>query len=509
MAFGDLSHFFAVCSKVEPSPTPAGVNIVRTLMLDVFSMIAAAAIAGCADSEPTQTDSLSGVGGSAPADTTHSQAGGGKSGSSTSSGTKSLQSNAGGASSSASTPSTTTSPVASVGGSASSANPSVGKGGAGVGGATSSVGGNGSGGKVAAGGADVGVGGKTATPGAAGKAAGGKASSVGGASGAGGRAAATGGRAAGGAATGGTSESSPVATAGAPDFGDKFVGNITTGNSIDSGGLTYSKYWNQITPENAGKWGSVQSSGSSNYNWTTLDSIYSYATKNNVIFKQHCFLWGSQQPGGSLTETNVKNWMTEFCKRYPQTKVIDVVNEPPPHTTPSYANSIGGGTNGDWKWIANAFTWARAACPNAILVLNDYNNIEWSSDNSHFISIVKAIQSANAPIDAIGAQSHDLDHSGISSSTVKPLLEKLHTETGLPIYITEMDIDSSDDATQLKMYQDYFPLFLETEYVKGITIWGWIYGQTWSQASNSGLVRSGKSRSAMTYIMGLLNRPAP
>ncbi|HOU93176.1 MAG TPA: endo-1,4-beta-xylanase, partial [Polyangiaceae bacterium] len=99
------------------------------------------------------------------------------------------------------------------------------------------------------------------------------------------------------------------------------------------------------------------------------------------------------------------------------------------------------------KWIANAFTWAREACPNAILVLNDYNTIEWSGDNQRFIGIVKAIQAAGAPIDAVGAQAHDLDHGSVTFNTVKSLLTKLHDDTGLPVYITEMDLSYTDDAT--------------------------------------------------------------
>src|SRR4029079_18676271 len=86
----------------------------------------------------------------------------------------------------------------------------------------------------------------------------------------------------------------------------------------------------------------------------------------------------------------------------------DVVNEPPPHTTPAYADAIGGGTNGNWQWITNSFTWARAACPGAILILNDYNNIEWSGDNTHYLSIISALKTAGAPIDAIGAQAQAL-----------------------------------------------------------------------------------------------------
>ena len=72
--------------------------------------------------------------------------------------------------------------------------------------------------------------------------------------------------------------------------------------------------------------------------------------------------------------------MHDFCERYPKTRLADVVNEPPPHTSPDFANNIGGGTNGDWAWIANASKWARDACPDAILILNDYNNIEWPDD---------------------------------------------------------------------------------------------------------------------------------
>jgi endo-1,4-beta-xylanase len=313
----------------------------------------------------------------------------------------------------------------------------------------------------------------------------------------------------GGVAGGGTTGSTSGAggSTGTVSTLPKFVGNITTNNQVDTGGLTYATYWDQISPENAGKWGSVQSSGGGSYNWGTLDAIYDYTEKHKIIFKEHCFVWGSQQPGGTITQANVQAWMQAFCKRYPNTKLIDVVNEPPPHTTPSYASAIGGGTDGDWKWITNAFTWAREACPNATLILNDYNDIEWSGDIQHMIDIVTKIKAAGAPIDAIGAQSHDAYR--FSAATLKANMDKVQKATGLPMYITEYDISNTDDAAQLKIYQDHIPMFLSTDYVKGITIWGWIYGSTWQQAANSGLIRNGKARSAMTWLMQTLGRPAP
>jgi len=293
---------------------------------------------------------------------------------------------------------------------------------------------------------------------------------------------------------------------GSQSEGLEFVGNITTGNAIDTNGLRFADYWDQITPENAGKWGSVQSNASGAFNWNTLDAIYDYTETNGIIFKQHAFVWGSQQPGGTPTQDQLINWIRSFCERYPNTKLIDVVNEPPPHTEPNYVNNIGGGTNGSWAWITNSFKWARQYCPNAVLIFNDYNNIEWPNDNQHFIDITKRVLQDGGPIDAVGAQSHDLDHQQVSSEQVSRLLNKLHTDTGLPVYITELDLDYSDDQAQLAAYQTYFPMFRDADFVKGITIWGWIYGRTWSQAANSGLIRNGQPRPAMTWLMDELGR---
>jgi endo-1,4-beta-xylanase len=294
----------------------------------------------------------------------------------------------------------------------------------------------------------------------------------------------------------------PVVPASLP----KFVGNITTGNSVDTNGLVYSDHWNQITPENAGKWGSVQATAASAPNYAALDAIYDYTQRKGIIFKEHTFIWGPQQPSGDITPADVQSWMSGFCSRYPNTRLIDVVNEPPPHQEPRYSDAIGGGTNGNWQWIVNAFTWARAACPNATLILNDYNNIEIANQNQHFIDIVKALQAQGAPIDALGAQSHGLNGAN-SARTMIPLLTKLHDDTGLPVYITEYDINQADDATQLARFQEHFAFFLDTEWVRGVTVWGWILGRTW--VANSGLIRDGQPRPAMVWLMQQLGRPVP
>ncbi len=361
-----------------------------------------------------------------------------------------------------------------------------------------------------AGGGTSGAGGAAAGAGAGGALAGGSGGASGGGNGGSGGVSGS----AGSGGTGGNGGSGGASGAGGMGGGGgsgelpKFVGNITTGwpGSADTNGRIFSNYWDQITPENAGKWGSVQPTATSDFNWDTLDAIYDYTQSKGIIFKEHVFVWGSQQPSGTITETHVKKWMEEFCKRYPETALIDVVNEPPPHTEPAYSGAIGGGTNSTWQWIINAFTWAHQYCPNAILILNDYNNIEYGDQTQHFIDIAKAVKNAGAPIHALGAQAHGLS-GGITSQTMQNLLTKMHDDTGLPVYITEYDIDLSNDNDQLTKYQQHFAFFLDTEWIKGVTVWGWIYGSTW--VTSSGLIKDGNARPAMTWLMGELDRTTP
>jgi endo-1,4-beta-xylanase len=313
------------------------------------------------------------------------------------------------------------------------------------------------------------------------------------------------------ATSGGAGAGGDVGAGGSGAELPRFVGTTTTGwmGDLDTDGLTFSDYWAQVTPENAGKWGSVQSRVGAAYNWTTLDAVHDQAVASGVVFKEHTLVWGSAQPSGVTSQDDVIDWIRSFCERYPDTQLIDVVNEPSPHTTPYYVNEIGGGTDGDWQWVTNSFLWARQYCPQAVLILNDYGNIEWPTQSQHFIDLVNTVRENGGPIDALGAQAHDVDHPSVSFGTVSSLLEKLHEDTGLPVYITELDLSYRDDGEQLSAYQRFFPLFWGADFVRGITLWGWIYGSTASTAPDAGLVRDGVPRPAMDYLMAQLGRSAP
>ena len=114
----------------------------------------------------------------------------------------------------------------------------------------------------------------------------------------------------------------------------KFLGNITTDYSseMDYDGFIFSNYWNQVTPENATKWESVEGTRGV-YDWTGADKAYNYATQHGFPFKFHTLVWGSQFPQWFKTLSvreryiAIVKWMDAVKAKYPNLPMIDVVNE--------------------------------------------------------------------------------------------------------------------------------------------------------------------------------------
>lgn len=280
----------------------------------------------------------------------------------------------------------------------------------------------------------------------------------------------------------------------------KFVGNITTSGAVRS---DFINYWNQITPENEGKWGSVEGTRDQ-YNWAPLDRIYEYARQHNIPVKAHTFVWGSQFPSwisnlsAAEQAAEIEEWIRDYCTRYPDTAMIDVVNEAiPGHAPATFAQNAFGN-----DWIIKSFQLARQYCPNAVLILNDYNVLSWDTDK--FITLARPVIAAGV-VDALGAQSHGLADRPLSETTTK--LNQI-AALGLPIYISEYDIEKTNDQDQLRVMQQQFPLFYEHPSVVGITLWGYVVGKTWRDGT--GLIQeNGTPRPAMTWLMNYLSSAPP
>ena len=285
---------------------------------------------------------------------------------------------------------------------------------------------------------------------------------------------------------------------------NKFLGNITTRGTVEAGGGVpqYYKLWNQITCENESKWASVEGTRGT-FNWSGADRAFSYAQQHDFTHKFHALVWGAQYPGWleSLSARDrfnaITNWFDHAKDQYDTLPMIDVVNEAIGNHqagNPMMKESLGGGGKTGYDWLIKAFEMAYERWPDAILIYNDYNSFTWDLDN--YITLVRTLRDAGAPIDAYGNQSHDV--TDISDSNMENALKKQQDALQMPMFITELDIDIASDEQQKKQYENIFPLMWEADYCAGVTLWGYVLGATW--VTNSGLYRDGVERPAMTWL---------
>ena len=331
-----------------------------------------------------------------------------------------------------------------------------------------------------------------------------------------------------------------VANAALADGGAKFLGNITTSSQIRSDMGTY---WNQLTNENGCKWGSIHSvdnSGKSVFNFNGFDSCengYKWAKEKpgERHFKFHALIWGSQKPDFLCTAKNpgitvektkqyITEWFDAVAAKFPDLEYIDVVNEAiwagnnyhsgynkpangaegistdDPSCGGTYIiDALGGDrvVNGkhQYDFVKTAFEMARERWPEAKLIYNDYNTLSWQMNEG--IEMIQTLLANGAPIDFYGQQAHDCK--GMSKSDFESKLTRIHNETGLPLLISEYDIGEADDQKQKNDYANQIPFMWETEWIGGITIWGYINGATW--AANTGIMeKDGRKRAAMVWL---------
>lgn len=286
----------------------------------------------------------------------------------------------------------------------------------------------------------------------------------------------------------------------------------------------FGNYWNAVTPENGGKWGSVESTRGT-FNWFDLDAAYLQATSTGSVFRMHTLIWGAQQPAWlyNLPAADqlaaINTWFAAVAARYPKIDFIDVVNEPintPPtglvtmgsnagSVDPNggaYINALGGAGTTGYDWVITAFTMARQYFPRAKLMLNEYSVENSTTRATTYATIVNLLKTRGL-IDGVGLQAHAFSFTGTATATIQGNLALL-AATNLPLYATEFDIDGLADATQLAEYQRVFPLFWENPAVRGVTLWGYRPGH-WRTAQGANLVNADASeRPALQWLRGYI-----
>lgn len=277
----------------------------------------------------------------------------------------------------------------------------------------------------------------------------------------------------------------------------------------------FTEYWNQVIPGNPGKWGSVEGTRDQ-MSWGPLDEAYALAKENGFSYRHHVLVWGNQQPEWMETLPvaeqleEIEEWFNAVADRYPEIDVLEVVNEPlhdPPNKDDegggNYIKALGGdndlyGTG--WDWVIKSFEMARSIFPaSTMLILNEYNVPNSNANTTNYLNIIELLKERDL-IDGIGVQGHAFSTRG-SMATVSNNLNRL-AETGLPVIVTEMNIDGGEvsptEEDQLNDYKRIFPTFWEHPGVVGISLSGWRPGM--GNADAILMNNNGSERPAMEWL---------
>jgi len=298
----------------------------------------------------------------------------------------------------------------------------------------------------------------------------------------------------------------PLLVSAAADASDESPDPLTSDPAYSS---TLAAEYNMLEPENAMKWAGLHPNppGSANeYNFGPADELVRFAQANNMLVRGHNLLWHAYNPtwltsGGYSSAqlyTILQNHITTVVNHYKsQVFAWDVVNEALDDNTGGLRDSIwydqpGIGLTGT-GYIEQAFQWAHAADPSALLFYNEYSIEDQycylgvsSGDGTKFPALYAMMAdfvARGVPVNGVGFQMH-IDAAGCPTTAVLTEHIQKITALGLAVHITEMDVKIPDTSTaslqaQAQTYQRILNICLQNPGCTAFQTWGFTDSHTW------------------------------
>ncbi|GAA3754514.1 endo-1,4-beta-xylanase [Micromonospora maritima] len=270
-----------------------------------------------------------------------------------------------------------------------------------------------------------------------------------------------------------------------------------------------------VTAENAMKWESLEPTRGT-YNWGPADALVEFARQHGQRVRGHVLVWHNQLPAwltegvadGSIDRAELRRILRDHVTavvRHFKGRIWqwDVVNEAvsDPWDTPStlhykgfWAEHLGPG------YIADAFRWARAADPKALLFYNDYNIEAFGSgnpadDKTQFVyEMARDLRARGVPIDGVGSQGHlGTQYGNYDTLQVAAALRRF-AGLGLATAFTEVDVrsqltpgvqagDSAEINPRLQASAANFSTLLRAclaeRHCLSFTLWGFTDRHSW------------------------------
>lgn len=301
-------------------------------------------------------------------------------------------------------------------------------------------------------------------------------------------------------------------------FRDKFRNKFVVGAAVEPAQVADSQadadilkdQFNAITAENVMKPEALAPTENA-YTFEAADSLFDFADANSIVLRGHTLLWhratpnyffqGTRDEIKARLEKYVTDVVTHFKgKVYAWDVVNEVISDDDGATAP-YRNSNWYQAAGGPEYIDWAFEAARAADPDVLLIINDYNT-ELSGKRTRLLQVVKDLQDRGIPIDGVGHQMHI--QAATPAADVLGAIDDVDAQfMGLVNHITELDISIYNDPgscfasqtncaadygtnvpqsiidDQAQKYRDLYAGFAARPSVTSVTTWGVSDAQSW------------------------------
>lgn len=263
---------------------------------------------------------------------------------------------------------------------------------------------------------------------------------------------------------------------------------------------TLAREFNMLTAENALKWGALRPARG-RFDFAPGDRLVAFARKNKMKVRGHTLAWSEYNPRwlerGNFTPAQMSELLREHITkvmRHYRGKVFawDVVNEvflADGSVEPSvWYDRPGIGLKGEGTaYVEQAFRWARAADPDALLFYNDYDTEGVNPKSDAVYEMVRDFRARGVPIDGVGIQAHIVDLDARDLATFEQNIARL-AALGLEVHVTEMDVGlptgaSGPDPALLKRQAEIYRLVAEAclrqPRCTAFQTWGFTDKYTW------------------------------
>lgn len=264
--------------------------------------------------------------------------------------------------------------------------------------------------------------------------------------------------------------------------------------------------FSSLTPENDMKWDAVHPAPDV-YDFASADALVAFAEANHQKVRGHTLLWHSQNPAWVTAAS--QTWTCDEARAVLEDHIStvvghfkgkiyewDVANEIFQDTWDNGGVRLRTEANPFLKACADdpvgllgdAFRWAHAADPDAVLFLNDYNAEGINEKTDAYYALAQQLLADGVPLGGFGAQGHLSLLYGFDTS-IQANFERF-AALGLQVAVTEADVripvlpgETGPTPEQVAVQADRYDAMLEAclnvAACSSFTVWGFPDANSW------------------------------